>query len=325
MILEDLLIQSGTEYKKKPGNRDEVLMRCPFCTGQSDTSGDRVVFGLNLENGKAHCFRCDWKSDNVVYTARSLCEAWDIDFGWRLRLSAAEADVGHPGQDTSVPEPIPMGLPDEYERFGDLRDEIERKAFRFLRGRGITRDDIDEYQIGYAAAGTFGWRILFPVIGEDGVVYGCAGRDFGGQDSKKYRNTEGIKILYNAQHKAHTAVVVEGPVDTVVVNRVLRSRFRNMIGVGTLGSALTHQQLAQLAKFPRVINFPDSDPAGVKGAMSRADACKAAGIDTMVIEPEYMDGSDPGSMNDDEITERIRSARQWTGAQKLRMRLALLR
>lgn len=325
MILEDLLIQSGSDYKKKPGSADEVLLCCPFCTGQSDTSGSRMVFGLNLENGKAHCFRCDWKSDNVVYTARSLCAAWDIDFGWRLRLSAAESDVGPPGGGKVEPEAVPAGLPDEYELFGDLSDEVERAAFRFLKRRGITRAEINEYQIGYAAAGRFGWRILFPVIGEDGVIYGCAARDFGGQDDKKYRNTEGIKLLYNAQHRAATAVVVEGPVDTVKVNRVLRRRFPGMLGVGTLGSALTHQQLAQLSKFRRVINFPDSDQAGVKGAMSRADACKAAGIDTLVIEPASMDGSDPGSMKEDEIAECIRSARQWTSAQKLRMRLSMLK
>ena len=91
VILEDLVAQSGTEYEQVRGNPDEILMPCPFCVGESDQAGKRHVFGLHLVSGKAHCFRCGWKSASVVYTARELCRVWDVDFNWRLRLSATES------------------------------------------------------------------------------------------------------------------------------------------------------------------------------------------------------------------------------------------
>lgn len=324
MLLEDLLLQSGVDYKPVRGSSEEVLLQCPFCTGSTDYSGSRFVFGLHLVSGKAHCFRCDFKSRSVVYTARELCKVWNIDFSWRLRLSATQCDV-EVSQAAPEPQPLPVGLPSEYESFGDLTDEIERKAFDYLQSRLIGRKEIERYRIGFAGAGPMAWRVLFPVFGEDGNVYGCAGRDFSGIAKVKYMNTEGIKLLFNGQHKAKRAVVVEGPVDTIKVCRILKKHFPDTAGVGALGSAVTPQQLAQLAKYDSVIHFPDFDEAGVKGAALRADGCVAAGIETSIILPEGMDGSDPGSMSDTAIVQCIHSARPWTKSEKLRMRLRAIR
>jgi hypothetical protein len=268
---------------------------------------------------------CDWKSRSVVFTARELCRVWNIDFSWRLRLSATESDVEASESRVEKVVYVPAGLPPEYEPFSGSDDEIELKALSYLRSRGISQDEIDEYKIGYAVVGDFAWRVLFPVVGEDGEVYGCAGRDFSGQSKLKYRNTEGIKLLFNGQHKAKRAVVVEGPVDTLAVNRVLKREFRSTVAVGVLGSDLTSQQLAQLMKYDAVINFPDSDAAGVKGAIRRCEICAEAGIETFIIEPETMDGSDPGSMGEGSIAQCIRMARPWSLAEKMRMRLRALR
>jgi hypothetical protein len=326
VILEDLLIQSGVDYEPVRGSKDEVLIACPFCTGASDVAGERKVFGLDLVNGKAHCFRCSWKSDSVVYTARMLCKAWGIDFSWRLRLSAAEA------QETvseRKPEPKkvaePVGLPPEYERFGDPTDEIEQLATAYLQGRGITRRDIKDYQIGFAGAGDFSWRIMFPVIGEDGVVYGCVGRDFSGKSKMPYRNTEGIRLLWNGQHEAKTAVVCEGVMDAIRVNRVLREEFPDHVAMAALGAGLTPEQLAQLAKYETVVLFSDWDVAGIKETAQRAAVCEEAGLTTLVVEPDSMTGDDPDSMPREQIVGCIVLARLWTKSEQYRLRLRALK
>jgi hypothetical protein len=299
-------------------------MCCPFC---GDTE---FKFGLNLEDGKAHCFhgRCEWKSRSVVYTARELCKAFGINFGWRLRLSAAEADAA-PAEIAPIPEPVPAGLPDEYESFHrageNLYDLIESKAYDYIQHRGITDEEIQEHHIGFAAAGRFGWRVIFPVIGEDGMVYGCAARDFSGSAERKYLNSDGLKLLWNGQRAAHVAVVVEGAIDGLRVNRVLRQQFPNSVAVAALGGAVTPQQIAQLAKYRQTIHFPDFDTAGVKGAVRRAEATDAAGIETRIVEPPQMDGSDPDNLSDDVVAACLRRARPWTPVEKYRMRLSMLR
>jgi len=326
MILEDLLIQSGVDYEPVRGSKDEVLIPCPFCTGSSDVSGERKVFGLDLVNGKAHCFRCDWKSASVVYTARMLCKAWDIDFSWRLRLSAAEAqEVASERKPDPKKAAEPVGLPLEYERFGDPTDEIEQFAMAYLQGRGITRRDIRDYQVGFAGAGDFSWRIMFPVIGEDGVVYGCVGRDFSGKSKMPYRNTEGIRLMWNGQHAATTAVVCEGVMDAIRVNRVLREQFPDHVAMAALGAGLTPEQLAQLSKYEQVIMFSDWDVAGVKETAQRAEVCAEAGMHSLIVEPDSMTGDDPDSMSYDQIFRCITSARLWTNSEKYRLRLRALR
>lgn len=323
MLLEDILLQAGVEFDRVRGKADEVMIACPFCTGSTDTSGQRRVFGMNLASGFAHCYRCDWKSRSVVYTARELCKAWHIDFGWRMRLSAQECD--EMASQERLPRQVdPSGLPAEYERFGDLSDEIERIAFDYLRSRNLGWDEIGEYQIGYAGAGEMAWRILFPVYGDDGVVYGVAGRDFSGKAKVKYRNSEGLKLLFNGQREGKLAVVVEGPVDTIAVQRAM-AQLPGTVAVGALGSVITAEQLEQLRKYELTIHFPDFDAAGMKGAMARADACRAAGIPTKVVTPEVLSGVDPGEMDPERIFHYVLGAATWTDAQKYRMRLAMVR
>lgn len=323
MLLEDILLQAGIEFDRVRGKTDEVMFACPFCTGATDTGGNRRVFGLNLVSGFAHCFRCDWRSRSVVYTARELCKAWHIDFGWRMRLTAQECD------ETAIKEvpsrrADPSGLPAEYERFGDLSDEIERMAFDYLRSRNLGWDEINEYQIGYAGAGEMAWRVLFPIYGEDGVVYGVAGRDFSGKSKVKYRNSDGMKLLFNGQRQGKMAVVVEGPVDTIAVQRALVT-VPGAVAVGALGSVITAEQVAQLSRYETVIHFPDFDMAGIKGAMARADACCTAGMKTKVVIPEILSGIDPGEMDPGRIMTYVCNAATWTATQRLRMRLAAVR
>lgn len=320
MLLEDIIMQAGVDYRRRGA---EVSMPCPFCTGQHDTVGYRMIFGVNLESGKAHCHRCDFRSGGMVYTARQLCKAFGIDFSWRMRLSASECDVEAFYEKSAAALSIPSGLPAEYEPFRDLKDPIEKRAFAYLAGRGIGWEEIRRYHIGYAGAGVFGWRVLFPVFGDDGCCYGCAGRDFSGQDDRKYRNTEGIKMLFNGHLDAECAVVVEGPIDAVIAGKAVTDK--GVVVVGALGSAITAQELAQLAKYERVIQFPDFDVPGVKGAVKRAKACAAAGISVSVVEPPSMSGEDPGGMSSDEIEYYLRAAKPWTTAQELRMRMSILR
>ena len=325
MIIEDILLQAGVDYDPVRGSDEDVLMPCPFCVGDSDLSGDRKVCGVNLYNGKAHCFRCDWKSGSVVFTARSLCEAYGINFSWRLRLSAAaqaERVISEKPSKPYVP-PIPCGMPDGYEAFTFSDDSIERKALRYLKKRDIGRDAIERYQIGYAAAGEFAWRIIFPIVADDGKVYGCTGRDFSGTSKAKYLNKLGNeRMLWGAQYEADTAVLVEGITDGIRANSRLTA-MPSTIAVAVLGSGLTALQLAQLSKYKRVIHFPDWDMPGVRSTMSRAVITAEAGIDTYVAVPNEMSGLDPDTLSEDVFLHGVRTAKPWGLAAKMRMRLAM--
>ncbi len=171
-------------------------------------------------------------------------------------------------------ELIATGLPEGYESFrvksGD--DQIERKAKQYLYTRGVTRELIVEHKIGYAAVGTYAWRVLFPVIWQN-EIFGVVGRDFSGKtpgtgQSPKYLNSPGIKLLWGAHRKAKVAIVCEGILDAIRVEQAV-GKSQPAIAVARLGSTITPNQLEQLSQYERVCIFPDGDLAGIKGALAR--------------------------------------------------------
>lgn len=316
MVLTDILDVAGVEVRR--GDDAEVAICCPFCEERGETEDKRFRLGINVQKGMAHCFNCDWRGRGVMYVARQLCKAFDIPFNIRKRALLAD----------DVPEkkkPKLTGLPREYESFGrDEADPIGRKALDYLRSRQVSLKQIVDHQIGYAACGDMAWRILFPVFGRDGKTYGCVGRAINPAMKPKYLNTPGLKLLWNAQEDGRTAVVAEGIMDALRVEKALL-RTHGMVAVARLGSAITSFQLDQLKEYEKIIVLPDSDMAGLHGAQELCGRCASRGIETWVCIPQKLDGSDPGDMTEDEIMDCLHGAVQWGSMTPRRLREAGLR
>jgi DNA primase len=216
------------------------------------------------------------------------------------------------------------GLPEGYEPFGDASDEIEQAVRVYLESRSVSILQIVHHKIGYACVGPMAWRALFPVFGEDGNIYGCVGRAIRGDMKPKYLNTPGIKLLWNAEHLGQFAVVSEGIMDALKIEKVLL-QYRNGVSVARLGSSITVHQIGQLKKYERVIIAPDWDVPGIKGAIGLMKRCVAAGITTSVIVPEVMNGYDPGSMAEQDLKIQIDEAIPFTEHVENRLRLAATR
>ena len=117
-------------------------------------------------------------------------------------------------------------------------------------------------------------RVVFPII-HDGEVLGFIGRrhpDLSDIDraGPKYLNTgetplfhKGAQLYGVVQDKLSAGaipVIVEGPMDAIAVTLASRGRY---IGVAPLGTSLTDEQAAQLARIGvHPIVATDADPAG---------------------------------------------------------------
>ncbi len=313
MLLQELLERADVDYKQKD---DEISICCPFCP----THDDRMLLGINVENGLAHCFHCGWSSGGVIETAKALAEVYGISF--RIHFEAKKDEKEY------VPKPVPTEpvvisrLPVEYERFvGDTSDKVEKRIRGYLKSRGVSHLQIERHQIGFAACGRYAWRAIFPVLGEDGKCYGFVARSIDVRQQPKYLNSPGIKLLWGAHQAAKTAVIVEGVLDALRVEHALMRR-RDWIAVARLGSTMTGSQFRQLRKYERLILLPDRDAAGVKGAVAVAELCAANHIQVEMAIPQEMDGRDPGDMTEDEVNDYIDSAQQWTQATYYRMKTA---
>jgi DNA primase len=259
-----------------------------------------------------------------MYTARRLCEIFGLKFSSRQFVEERKKQRNKRAVIEKEPEVVGPGLPREYESFNDTVDPIGTKARAYLKQRGVSTLQISRHKIGYAAAGEMAWRVLFPLIDEEGVIHGCAGRDFSGQQTPKYLNTPGVKLLWNAHRPATTAVVVEGVMDGIRVEKALLQA-HDMLAVARLGSVITSVQLDQLKRYDKVIVLPDWDRAGVHGATELCGRCDARGIQTSVVVPFAMTGQDPGDMSEEAIMDSLRGAVRWSVSTEKRLRLAATR
>lgn len=309
-MLQDVLEAAGVDFRPSRSRKGEVTLCCPFCMENGEKEDDRFRLGINVEEGMGHCFNCGWSSRSYSRTLRELCRIYGI------RRKVGEL-LKKPEPVRREAKPTETGLPQGYEKFTGSDGEAGAAVKKYLRSRGVTQQQIKKHRIGYAEAGDFAWRAIFPVRAEDGKYYGAVARAVLQTQKPKYLNTPGIKILWNAIEAAETAVVTEGIMDALSVERAVSS----VVPVARLGSAITRLQMEQLRKYPRVIILPDADEPGMSGMVDFATMAHEAGIGVWVSLPQVLDGRDPGSMSPQEIDEAVCRAQPWTKAVAWRVRL----
>ena len=119
---------------------------------------------------------------------------------------------------------IDVKLPEGYKKLINCsyKDFKYSSAMKYLEGRGITKDIIEKFDIGYTTKGTFFNRIIIPSYDEDGKLNYFVARWFDKVYTKiKYLNPEVEKqsIIFNEQKINWDATIylVEGATDHIVV------------------------------------------------------------------------------------------------------------
>lgn len=263
MALLDVLRSRGVEVRK--GRGGELTLCCPFCIDRGESQDTRFRLGVNQRTGAAHCYNCGWAS-------KSEGPKWIlIKLGHRSELE----QIGYhldPAPEEKPPEPVV--LPDGFELLHacDRSDYWARRAYRYIRKRGVSKKQLRQKLIGYTMTGRFAYRIVFPVLDKGNLVMVVA-RDFTGQAKAKYLNSVGDKYLYNIQpadrnrESGRSVILSEG-----ILKALKLERLTPIASASVLGHNLTDIQLNQLkeAKYRTVILWPDPDRPGVVGVTEMA-------------------------------------------------------
>ena len=193
----------------------------------------------------------------------------------------------------------------QYKRLGFLAEAyrygLTVSQRKYLNERGIDDEDIEKWKIGGAdvmIGGHSDYRIMFPLIGRYGRIYGFSARLHSwkkGDASPKYWNSPTSELfhkssylygLQNLSEKCNEIRISEGVTDVILANKYSA---RNV--VCTLGTAFTmdHVKLIQtLHKTP--VFCLDGDEAGLAGAQRGISLLAKAGIFAKVcILPKGMD------------------------------------
>ena len=236
--LARLIEESGVSLSRR-GNR--YVGRCPF-HGDTDPS-----FNVSPDKGLFHCFGCG--KSGTAFTYLSLREG--LTFPEAVKRLAPRAGVSLEELEDSQPS-------DEVKRLAQANLAAQklfrrwlkqsRQAMEYLERRGVTRDAMDELQIGYApeswdglmnemigmrydadflvSAGLirqnekgrrydyFRNRVIFPINDMDGNVAGFGGRALDDDAGPKYLNSPETPLYQKSQilymlDRAHREVYQE--------------------------------------------------------------------------------------------------------------------
>ena len=164
-LLDKVLKSRGQSLKKS----NEYMWWSPF------TQHHKPKLQVNIQTGKWHC----WVSNQGGHNLYQLFKKAGAGYNDFKELNKLLGDVSFykKDDDTTTDD---VRLPQEYKSLSDPFDTslIKEHAIRFLRKRGITKEDITRYNLGYCSEGKYNNRIIIPSYDSKGQLNYFVGRDF---------------------------------------------------------------------------------------------------------------------------------------------------
>lgn len=243
-----VLLASGIQIVYELEN--DIMIFCPFHNNYRSPAGE-----VSKETGVFWCFSCQESKtleELIMHvTQRSFFEA--------ARLIDSKKD----DRDLLDKLSITLKNKNEFKPFDEeLIEKLYRNVFDNLRAmkyfndRGITKDSIDRYKLGYSTTQDM---VTIPVHSPDGYCLGFVGRSIEGKQFKNSVDLPKSKTLFNLwrNRRVDKIFVVESSFDAIKIEQA------GGHAVATLGATISKEQRKLLKQyFNQVIALGDMDMAG---------------------------------------------------------------
>lgn len=199
------------EYDTK---QDEYLFYCPYT--QCKIQHSKKKFSVNIKQNVYKCWYCNKRSKNIKHivevfgTAEQLIE-WD-----KLSdvIDLSEYLDSQPGANQQIEE---ISLPKEFiSLVGKNKAGIFIKPLNYLEHRSLSRQDINQWKIGFCCRGEHKDRIIIPSFDREGKCNYFISRSY--TKYNRYKNPEVSKdIIFNELNVdwSKDIVLVEGVFDAI--------------------------------------------------------------------------------------------------------------
>lgn len=293
----------------------EFLFFCP----QSDCNHHKPKMSVNIDKDSYKCWICNYSGRSIRRLVRKhgtflQRQKWD-DLTGETDLSGATSDLYELmfGEEPPEVEPV-IELPTEFISLAN--NDLPRSANsakKYLRSRGITKEDILKWKIGFCPSGDYKSRVIIPSFNEDGKVNYFVARSYDKSVWPPYKNPEvGKDIIFNELYVDfdEDVTITEGALDAV--------KAWNAIPI--LGSTLPeNSKLFQaLANYDSTV-FVALDPDAEKKAMKLIQ--DLISYDMEVYKIDVTGYQDIGTMTKEVFLERKAGAELMTAASLLKYRM----
>lgn len=276
---------------------EEYLFHCPKCKHH------KRKLSINLDKDAFKCWICDYRSNSVYRLVRKYADflnrqKWE-EVDSKIDLSESFFEKLFPS--SQVEEEQTANLPKEFISLANKVLPITSvKALKYLKSRGVTREDIVRWKIGYCRTGEYAGRIIIPSFNSAGYCNFFVARSYTG-DWKKYKIPEGLSkdIIFNELYVdwKNDLVLTEGGFDAITAGNA----------VPLLGSSLREDSklFQEIVKHDTPI-YIALDPDAEKKALRLIKALLSYGVELYKIDTFGYD--DIGEMPKDVFKARKQGA-----------------
>jgi DNA primase len=202
----------------KSTSRGNRAYHCPECKHH------KLKLEINLEESSPHfqsyqCWVCGVKGKKLTTLFKKIAADPDKINELKFLTKSASKDEK---QEISIVKKVV--LPDEFISLINppINSLVAKKALNYLTKRGITKEDIIKYNIGYCEFGIYSNMIIIPSYNSEGALNYFTARNFNKNSPIKYKNPDvprdiiGLELFINWNVPI---TLCEGMFDAIAIKR----------------------------------------------------------------------------------------------------------
>jgi|TARA_R110002153_G_scaffold272822_1_gene442124 DNA primase len=280
---------------------DEVAFHCAFC------HHSKKKLQVNLRTQMWQCWVCGVKGRSLYHLFK------------KLKASATHFDklqqfTGYVSNITTKKTYDNLSLPEEFKSFLDVDGSNPEfwNALSYLRKRGITREDILRYNIGFCETGPYSKMVIIPSYDKDGILNFFTGRSYYYDATFKHKNPKVSKDIIGFElyiDWSQPITVVEGVFDALAVKRNAIPLFGKIV-------------LEKLKKAVVENNVKNINIALDKDARSKAlQSCEYFINNGVAVTLINLDDGDPSDLGFSNVNTLIQGSNKLTSYKLMEMKI----
>ena len=304
---EDLLkqlLESILGPSKSARGGDEAVFHCPSCKHH------KKKLTVNLSTQKFQCWVCNFKGHRA-FKLLKIVNASPKIFD---NLKTLDLEYNFKKRNQSKQNPNLLQLPEGITPILSSSAVLSKHALHYLKGRGITEQDIVKYNIQYSEIGDLKNMVVIPSYDSNGSINYYVGRSFDKNAYIKHKLAPATKDIIGFDLYINwdlPIILCEGAFDAMTIKRNAIPLFGKKISSTLMKKILT-------SNCKKVYLALDND--ALKDALEHAKKLMSYGKRVFFIE---IGDKDPSELGFEKFLKLLYNAEELTNSSLIRKKLAL--